>query len=197
MTSIRTPRAPRKRHLEIFPHGFSIANGATRPVLIFKDKSGEHVLPVWVHPLDATMALHEQAAGPAMEPHTIARALLARLGMKATRCDIDEIVDQRQYARLQFCGTTQAGTGRRGVESIRVRADYAMSFCLSSRARFFSTPEFMAKCRTLGGAPDAALERLETVFASAGLVQFGEGGSGDADGENGGENDTKNPSYMM
>lgn len=207
MSGAPSARAPRKRRLEIFPYGFTIANGPARPVLIFKDKTGEHVLPVWAHPLDATMALHEQSGGAAMEAHAVARALMSRLGLRAERCDIDELVGNRQYARIRFAGDRGEETeaprlfGRAGRESVRVRADHAMSFCLASRTRFFSTPEFMAKCRTLNGSEDPALERLEAALSPTVSIAFsaaaGEGLEADPEIDGSGENGTKNSPYMM
>lgn len=170
---------PEDPPIEIFPYGFTMANGPSRPVLVFKDKTGRHVLPVWVHPLDATMALHEHASTP-IEPHGAAAALLSQAGITVESCEFDEVAGHRQYAALRFRASQASENAQ-----LRVRADQAMSFCLALGARFFSSPGFMARCRDINGKLDGLAERIEAELEAVGTPA------------NAPENGSNNPSYMM
>lgn len=173
-----TARPLSRRRIEVFPYGFSMANGAARPVMIFKDKTAQHALPVWVHPLDATMALHDHAQTP-IDPHGVSKALLEKLGYEARTCDFNELAVHRQYVTVGF-------TCRFDTVNVRVRADHAMSFCLAVRTRFFSTREFMARCRALDGTFEEMNEYTDGAMVPPGSAD-----------DQGHENGTKTPSYMM
>lgn len=165
--------------IEIFPYGFTMANGPVRPVLVFKDKTGRHVLPVWVHPLDATMAMHEHATTP-IEPHGATAAVMRIAGVEIESCEFDEVCGHRQYAVVRFRSAQASEKAQ-----VRVRADQAMSFCLALGARFFSSAEFMARCREIDGKLDGLAERIEAELQAVGSSASAL------------ENGSKNPSYMM
>jgi uncharacterized protein len=132
--------------IELFPHGISVSTEMGRPVLVLKDKSGLNVLPVWIQPLDAGVALAELSQGSGSTPHAVARHLMSVLGLKLESCVFTDLVGHHQYVQLTF---RSAGRGEAQMQTLRVRADEAMSFCLQARARFYSTPPFMARCRAL------------------------------------------------
>lgn len=136
--------------VELFPAGISVSSAMGRPVLILKDKYGVEVLPVWVQPLDAGVALAELSQGSGATPHAVTRRLMQALGMKLESCTFVDLVGHHQFVQLNF-------EGNETVKSFRLRADEAMSFCLQSRARFYSTRTYMARCRDV----DEDLARLE------------------------------------
>lgn len=140
--------------IEIFPNTMSVATNLGRPVLIFKDKSEIEVLPVWMHPLDAGLALAELSQGAANSPHAVTRKVLQLAELKLETCAFTEIIGHHQFVELTFRAPA-------GVKTLRVRADEAMSFCLQARARFIATSPFMAQCRNL----DEDLGRLEQSLA--------------------------------
>jgi hypothetical protein len=148
--------------VELAPSGISIAASAgttgSRPVLIFKDQTGLHVLPVWMNPLDAGVALSELTGGSGATPHVVARRMMEALKIQPEVCAFIDLVGHHQYVLLSFKGETSLGP-------LRVRADEAMSFCLQSKVKFYSTPAYMARCRDL----DAEIETLESKLSKGAL----------------------------
>lgn len=128
--------------VELFPNTMSVSSGLGRPVLIFKDKTENEILPVWMHPLDAGMALAELSQGSGNSPHAVTRQALQLAGVKLETCAFTEVVGHHQFVELRFQTSS-------GLKTLRVRADEAMSFCLQARARFISTRKLMAQCRRL------------------------------------------------
>jgi hypothetical protein len=137
--------------IEIFPQGISVSTALSRPVMVFKDKLEIEVLPVWMAPLDAGVALAELSHTSSTTPHAVTRRLMELMDIKLETCSFVEIVGHHQFVELKFNG---AG----GAKTLRVRADEAMSFCLQGRAKFYSTRDFMARCRSL----DSDLQKFET-----------------------------------
>jgi len=136
--------------VELFPAGISVNSTMGRPVLILKDEHQVQVLPVWMHPLDAGVALAELSNGSGATPHSITRRLFEALEVKVESCAFVDLVGHHQFVHLAFEGHPK-------LKSLRMRADEVMSFCLQARARFFSTPSYMVRCRSL----DAELTTLE------------------------------------
>lgn len=147
--------------IELFPHGISIGSTVGRPVLILKDKSGTEILPVWMHTLDAGVALAELSHSAVGTPHAVTRRLLESLGLKLESCSFIDLVGHHQFVNLTLRGEDQ-------VKTFRVRADEAMSFCLQGQARFFGTRSFMARCRSL----DVDLSKLEQNLVHGQLPQL-------------------------
>lgn len=147
--------------VELFPHGISISSSLGRPVLILKDKAGVEVMPVWMQPLDAGVAIAELSHGSGATPHVVTRRLLEALNLKLESCAFVELIGHHQFVNLTFRGEEQ-------VLTLRVRADEAMSFCLQGRARFFSTRGLMARCRSL----DMDLSKLEQNLVHGHLPQL-------------------------
>lgn len=147
--------------VELFPHGLSVATAVGRPILILKDRSGVEVLPVWVHPLDAGVALAELSQGSGVTPHSAVRRILQALDVRVESCTFVDLVGHHQFVQVAFRGDPR-------LQVLRLRADEAMSFCLQARARFYSTREYMARCRDL----DADLARMEENMAQGPLASL-------------------------
>ncbi len=147
--------------VELFPHGISISSSLGRPVLILKDRSGTEVLPVWMQPLDAGVAIAELSHTIGATPHIVTRRILEALNLKLESCAFVEVIGHHQYVNLTLRGEDK-------VMTLRVRADEAMSFCLQGRARFFSTRALNARCRAL----DVELSRLEQNLVQGQLPQL-------------------------
>jgi bifunctional DNase/RNase len=143
----------------MFPYGLAIAADASRPVMIFKDKSEEKVLPVWLSPLDAGIAV-SQSGGAVTDasPHNLTWKILKPLGVKLEKCFFTELKGHHQYLRLEFSGSDK-------LKSLESRADEAMSFCLSSECRFFCRKDFIDACRTMD-ASLVASQDLDLIRAS-------------------------------
>ena len=69
-----------KADIELEPFGVTGGMDGARPVMLFREKGGEAVLPVWLSALDAGIALTQhnvQAA--AMSPHDVTLNILKEL----------------------------------------------------------------------------------------------------------------------
>jgi hypothetical protein len=144
--------------IELFPSGISFGSGVGRPVLVLKDQHGVEVLPVWMHPLDAAVGLAELSTGSGATPHAVTRRVFETLRLRVESCSFVELKGHHQYVLLQFAG-------HEAVKALKVRADEAMSFCLQAKARFFSTKDFMSRCRDM----DQDLAEIEGTLANGGL----------------------------
>ena len=152
--------------IELFPHGISVGSDIGRPVLVLKDKNGIEVLPVWMHPLDAGVALAELSNGSGISPHAVTRRVLESLNVRLESCSFVDLVGHHQFVQLALeplkADLQAPGTAKPAKKMLRVRADEAMSFCLQARARFFSTRAYMLRCRAL----DTDLSHLEQNLTS-------------------------------
>lgn len=129
--------------LEVFPYGVAFGDNGARPLVLFKDESGEKVLPVWSSPLDAGIALFQnQFVSPTASPHNLTWKILNPLGVVLEDCRFTEIRGHHQYVDLNFSGSSQ-------VKTLRQRADEALSFCLAAKTRFFCRPEFIEQSRVM------------------------------------------------
>ena len=147
--------------VELFPHGISVGSALGRPVLILKDQAGTEVLPVWMQPLDAGVALAELSHSSSATPHAVTRRLLETLGLKVESCAFVDLIGHHQFVNLTLRGENQ-------VKTLRARADEAMSFCLQARARFFCAKTLMARCRSI----DADLSKLEQNLVHGQIPQL-------------------------
>jgi hypothetical protein len=154
--------------------------GSARPVFLLKHEAGGETLPVWMHPLDASVALQELGQGGLGSPHAVTRQILGRLGITTGRCYFVDRVGHHQYVHLHL--TTEAGLELPGG-AIRVRADEVMSFCLALKVHFFSTKEFIAQCRVLNQELEKLQEGLLTGTAGEAFPEL--------------EIDSKKTGYMM
>lgn len=163
--------------IELFPHGISVGSSLGRPVLILKDHSALDVLPVWMNSLDAGVVLADLANGSSgASPHVLTRRILDAVNLSVDSCTFVELIGHHQYVLLKLKPTKTDSVSVPGPstasgwneKTLRIRAEDAMSFCLQSRARFFSTRAYMARCRDL----DADLSRLEKGLAAGVLPGF-------------------------
>lgn len=150
--------------LELFPSGIAINSGLGRPLLILKDKAGNEVLPVWMHPLDAGVAMAEMQEGLGLTPHVVTRKVLEAVGLSCESCTFVELVGHHQYVQLLF---RPLGDSQTAPLTLRLRADEAMSFCLTAKARFFSTASYMTRCRALQAELGSLEENLQNGQLSA------------------------------
>ena len=154
--------------IELFPHGISVTTPLGRPVLVLKDKASIEVLPVWMQPLDAGVALAELSHGSGATPHAVTRRLFEALDLKLESCTFVDVVGHHQFVDLVFNKASIEGVQPVVTRLERVRADEAMSFCLQARAHFFSTRAFMARCRDL----DVDISKLETNLSNGLLPEL-------------------------
>lgn len=157
------PQPDVQEWIELFPSGIAIASEMGRPILILKDKSGDSVQPVWMHPLDAGVALAGLQDSTGLSPHIASKKILSAVGLKVDTCTFVELVGHHQYVQVQL---RPAGENPResGI-SFKVRADEVMSFCIQAGARFFSTKDMMTRCLRV----NADMGTIEQGFAKGQL----------------------------
>lgn len=136
-------KGPMINLIQVFPVGISVSNTPERPVLIFKDKSEKHVLPVWLDHVDAglVMADSSQKTRQSGVHHAVLKTFEA-FGIKVEKVIFDEVVGHQQFVNVFF-------TQKKDVKEVRLRAAEAMSLCLKSGAEFFATVDVMDKSREI------------------------------------------------
>ena len=147
---------PPAEKIELEPFGLTAGPDQGRPVMLFREKNGEAVLPVWMSPLDAGIALTQHNAHTfAMSPHEVTLHALAILGVKPETCDFIEVRGHQQYVRLTFSGS-------RKLKTMKARADHAVSFCLQAKVKFYCTRGYLERCRDV----QAQIERTTLTAKS-------------------------------
>lgn len=137
--------------IELVPWGVTASANKSRPVMLFREKEGEAVLPVWIAPLDAGIAITQHhVKASAMSPHDLTLNVMSSLGVKLEKCFFKEIKGFQQHVELEFSGS-------RRLKRLAARADHALSFCLQARAQFFCTRGYLQECRDV----QADLEKAE------------------------------------
>lgn len=138
--------------IELEPFGISPSMETSRPLMLFREIDGKRVLPVWLSPLDAGIAViqnHSQAKAPS--PHEFTRELLEALNLELTSCTFEEVVGHHQFVRLTIKGS-------RKVKEIKTRADHVISLCMHTGCRFFTTLDVLKKSQ------DVDIEMSETAI---------------------------------
>lgn len=129
--------------VELKPYGLSLTHEAARPFLILKDALGEHTLPVAVTQIEAGVALSQSSPTQmTTTPHAFLEKLIQSLDIKIERCVFIEIKGNHQYVRIFM-------TGHPRYQSIKVRADEAMSLCLHLKVPFYATKSFIQKSKIM------------------------------------------------
>ena len=130
------------------PYGIIIGSDRIRPVLILKDETSAHTLPVPISPIEAgvTMSQNNQAAPPTT-PHRVTEYILQTLGVVITRCVFTEVRGHHLYVNLEFSHNPALRDLQLGV--VKLRAEEAMSLCLQLHVPIYASPELMSKTRVL------------------------------------------------
>jgi bifunctional DNase/RNase len=139
--------------LEVY--GISLNHDPARPLLLLKDESQAHVLPVYLTPIEAGVTIQQsnQQMLPTT-PHRVTELLLESLHMKIERCVFVELKERHQYVRLFFDGHPNQG-------SLKVRADEAMSLCLHLKIPIYATVKFMNKSRMMSAELEGIAQGLK------------------------------------
>ncbi len=125
------------------PFGLSLSNQAERPFLILKDESGLYTLPVGISQIEAGMTLTQSSSTQApVAPHKFSELLLNSLDIQIERCVFIEIKGLHQYVRLYM-------TGHSKYQSLKLKADEAMSLCIYLKIPIFATQDFIQKSKTM------------------------------------------------
>ncbi len=129
--------------IELKAYGLSISNETTRPFMIFKDTKGEYTLPVGISQIEAGVALTQ--ANPTMvpaTPHKFTQMMLESLDIQLERCIFTEIKGLHQYVRVYMKGHPK-------YNSMKLKAEEAMSLCLYLKVPIFATLSFIQKSKLM------------------------------------------------
>ncbi len=153
----------RREEIELEPIGMTNGMDHVRPVMLFRERGGDAVLPVWLAPVDAGIALTQHnVQSVAVSPHDVPLQALAVLGVKPDSCHFDELRGHQQYVTIKFLGSKK-------LKTLRARADHAVSFCLQAKVRFFCTRPYLERCRNV----DAEIGQTRMALNAQGLRRPG------------------------
>ncbi len=132
---------PKTNEIELEAFGLTTGMDGARPVMLFREKGGEAVLPVWLSPLDAGIALTQhQPQAFMLSPHDVPLTVMTKLGLKLDVCHFREVRGNHQYVELFFSGSKK-------LKTLKARADHAISFCLQAKVKFYCTRQYLEECR--------------------------------------------------
>lgn len=138
---IRPKLSDSSQIVELIPWGLAPAVDGSRPLILFREKEGEMILPVWVSHLDAGIAVTQShTATQGSSPHDLTKGILKKLGVTVKSCEFVKVKGHHQYAKLKFAGSEK-------LEDLEVRADHVVSFCLHSKSKFFAKKSVILKSR--------------------------------------------------
>jgi hypothetical protein len=129
--------------IKLAPYGISVNADNQRPILLLRDEKHEHTLPVSVNSLEAGMALTgSPLSGIAVSPHKFTQVLLESLKIQALQCVFVQIKGAHQFVRIYF-------QGHPSTNSLKLRADEAMSLCLHLGIPIFASLDFIARSKLM------------------------------------------------
>lgn len=129
--------------IELKPYGMSLNNDTTRPFLLLKDISGRYTLPVGINQIEAGVTLTQSSNGLALgTPHIFSEKLLKSLDITIEKCIFVEITGHHQFVRIYMNGHPR-------YQSIKLKAEDAMSLCLHLKVPFFATASFIQRSKVM------------------------------------------------
>ncbi len=129
--------------IELKPYGMSLNNETTRPFLILKDASGRFILPVGINQLEAGVTLTQSSPSASMgTPHVFSEKLLQSLDITIDKCIFVEIAGHHQFVRIYM-------TGHPRYQSMKLKAEDAMSLCLHLKVPLFATASFIHRSKVM------------------------------------------------
>lgn len=129
--------------IELKPYGMSLHNDTTRPFLLLKDETGKHTLPVAINQIEAGVTLTQSSTNQTLgTPHTFSEKLLTSLDIKIEKCIFVEISGHHQYVRVYM-------TGHLRLQSLKLKAEDAMSLCLHLKVPLYATASFIQRSKTM------------------------------------------------
>lgn len=141
--------------IQFFPFGVSLTADHQRPFLLLKDDSQQHTLPVALSPLEAGLTLGQNRPGvPPTTPHRFNVLLLESLGIKALQAVFVQISGVHQYIRIYF-------SGHPSLNSLKIRADEAMSLCLHLEIPLYATQSFLNQSRLMNAQIEGLTQGLK------------------------------------
>lgn len=123
---------------EVFPFGVTLGLDVSRPILIFRSRDEDRVVPIALSTVEAGLAVWSESDG---SPHALAIKVLEDSGLKVTKCTFIALHEHEPFVEVEF-----RRVGER-KQKLRLRADQAVSYCLHARVRFYCSMEFFRQNR--------------------------------------------------
>jgi bifunctional DNase/RNase len=91
--------------IEMFVGGLVLDPNTQAPVVVLKDETGEHVLPIWIGVSEATSIASAIKQVNMARPltHDLMHDIFSQSGIKVQRVVITELKDSTYYAELAIC----------------------------------------------------------------------------------------------
>lgn len=151
--------------VQLFPYGLSVTTDVARPFLLLKDEAHQYTLPVAVSPIDAGVALSQSNKSILhSSPHKFTAMLMESMGIEIKQAVFVEIKGSHQYLRLYISGHAK-------TNSMKLRADEAMSLCLYLGVPLFATKNFIGRSRVMSAEVESGAQKLQNF----GLMDKGSG----------------------
>lgn len=129
--------------VQLFPFGLSVTNEADRPFLLLRDDKQELTLPVAINPLEAGVALTQSSASTqAATPHHFTSLLMESLDIRPLQAVFVQIKGAHQFVRIYLQGHPH-------TNSLKLRADEAMSLCLHWGIPIYASRGFIQRSRLM------------------------------------------------
>ncbi|WP_413561495.1 bifunctional nuclease family protein [Bdellovibrio sp. HCB209] len=143
--------------VRLFPYGLSVTGDVSRPFLLLKDEAHVHTLPVAVSPIEAGVTLSQSNKSIAEStPHKFTQLLMESLGIEIRQAVFVEIKGASQYVRLYLSGHPK-------TNSIKVRADEAMSLCLHLDTPIYATKNYIGRSKVMNAAVESNSHVLQNM----------------------------------
>ncbi len=139
--------------IRLRPHGVSLTQDPSRPVLILRSEDGEHNLAVNLSPIETGVLIQQSNPSQTATTHRVAQLLLESLNIKIERCVFIALKDHHQYMRLYLDGHPTHG-------SLKVKAEEGMSLCLQLEVPIYATKKFMNKSRVMNAETEGLAQGL-------------------------------------
>lgn len=141
--------------VQLKAYGISISHDPQNPFLLLRDAKQELTLPVAINPLEAGVTLSQSPGSKnnSSSPFRFIEELLKSLNVNLRQCVFVQMKGSVQYVRIYFTGHIQ-------LNSIKLRADEAMSLCLSLNVPIFATKDFIHKSRLMNAQMEGLSENL-------------------------------------
>jgi len=128
--------------IEMRVAGLALDPGTQMPIVILRDDSGEHTLPIWLRLVEASAIAMFLERIPLSRPmtHDLIRNLLGELGASVTRVEITELRENTFYALIHV--------QHQGVDRlIDARPSDAVALALRANAPILVSEEVLAHAR--------------------------------------------------
>ena len=143
--------------VQLFPFGVSLGTESERPFLLLKNATQDLVLPVALNPMEAGLTLvQSNAALQPTTPHRFAQVLMESLQIKATQCVFVQIKGPHQFVRIYLAGHAN-------TNSLKLRADEAMSLCLQLGIPIFATRGIIQRSKLMASEIEGLGRNLKQV----------------------------------